>query len=178
MSDQEKKTNLSPKKISEAVSRATLSGFEADLSNDAAILQQENYSWDDLNKLREEVATSVMDFVTQVAELSSNKSIINNLGARLKEFTDTVTLFFKDMAEFGERVKAIRLKHEHLSGPITDMVSYNNYNSIAFEYHTLCNELAILVTPTMSQLVLITSEAIDASKQDEPPVTITGETLQ
>ena len=84
MSDQEKKTNLSPKKISEAVSRATLSGFEADVSNDAAILQQENYSWDDLNKLREEVATSVMDFVTQVAGLSSNKSIIIRIYLRSK----------------------------------------------------------------------------------------------
>ncbi len=178
MSEQEKKTNLSPKKISEAVSRATLSGFEVDLSNDAAIFEQENYNWDELNKLREEVSINVMGFVSQVAELTGNQSIVTNLGSRLKEFTDTVTLFFKDMGEFAERVKAIRMKHEHLSGPITDMASYNKYNTIAFEYHTLCNELAILVTPTLSQLVLITSEALDHTKQNDAPVLIEGGTVQ
>lgn len=175
MSEQETKPNLNPKKISVDVSRATMSGFKADTSGDLELLRQENYSWDDLNTLREEVAKGVMEFVTQVAQLSQNQSILANLGGRLKEFTDTVALFFKDISAFSERVKQIRVQHENLSGPITDMVSYNKYNIIAFEYHTLCNELAILVTPTMSQLILITSEAIDVTKANEPPVLIEGE---
>lgn len=178
MSEQQKKPNLNPKKISVDVNRATLSGFSANTNDDERILAQENYNWDELNTLREEVAKGVMEFVIQVTQLSQNPSILNNLGDHLKEFTDTVALFFKDISAFSEKVKHIRTQHENLSGPITDMVSYNRYNRIAFEYHTLCNELAILVAPTMSQLILITSEAVDKSKANEAPVIIEGENQQ
>lgn len=175
MSEQEKKPNLKPKKISVDVNRASLSGFEADISDDLRLLQQENYNWDELNKLREEVAAGVMGFVYEVSQLYHNPSIVGNLGSKLTDFVNTVGVFFKDMADFSERIKVIREKHEHLSGPITDMASYNKYNLIAFEYHTLCSELAILVTPTMSQLILITSEAVDNTKVKEQPVVIEGE---
>lgn len=178
MSDEKKTVNLQPKKISVDVNRATLSGFEVDTTDDLRILQQENFNWNDLSKLREELANNVMQFTLEVSNLANNPSIVSNLGSRLKEFTDTVGLFFSDISAFSERVKQIRSQHEHLEGPITNMTDYNNYNRIAFEYHTLCNDLAILVTPTISQLILITSEAVDETKRSEEPVIIQGESLQ
>jgi len=174
MKNEKTVVNLNPKKISTAVNQAVSTGFQANMDGDTDFLQKSNHNWDDLIKLKEELAKNILEFTMTVADMAKNTSILANLGPKLKDFLATVELFFKDMNTFSERVKGIRLQHEHLSGPITDMDSYNLYNRLAFEYHSLCNELAILVTPTMSQLILITSEAVDNSKAAETPVTIEG----
>lgn len=164
--------NLKPKKISTAVNKAVSSGFQVDTSGDEELFKDNNCSWDDLNKLKEEVGNSLMTFVFQVKQLAENPSILSTLGDKLDEFTGTVKVFFNDVTAFSDKIKDLRAKHEHLSGPITDMDSFDNYNRVTMEYHGLCNELTVLLTPTMAQLILLSSEAIDESASKEEKMTV------
>lgn len=175
MSEKNNVVNLQPKKISTAVNKAVNSGFQVNTEGDDELLLSNGYSWDDLNKLREELATSVVTFVTEVGQLAQNESILANLGEELGKFTATVQVFFRDIDDFSNKVKALREKHEHRSGPVTDMDSFSQYNQITFEYHSLCNELTVLVTPTISQLVLIASEAVDNTVQLETEAPVNKE---
>lgn len=172
--EKDKVVNLNPKKISTAINNAVNKGFEVDTSDDQKFLQGLDCSWDDLNALRETVANSLMEFVHQVKQLAENQSILATLGPLLDEFTSTVKIFFNDVTQFSEKVRVIREKHEHLSGAIKDMNEFDTYNRLTMEYHGMCSELTILLQPTMAQLILLSSEAIDKEASKEKKLVIDG----
>ena len=167
--------NLKPKKLSVAVHRAGTTGFEVDTSNDTDLFSGENYNWNDLLTLKDELGNGVLEFVRQVTSLVQNQDIISNLKDKSTHFYQTVELFFKDITDFSEKVKQNRILHEHKSGPVSDMDDFNLYNRVTMNYHSLCNELTILVTPTVSELMITVSEIVNESLQGEPQVIVPGE---
>lgn len=161
--------NLNPKKLSQAVNRASTSGFSIDTSKDGELLEGQNYNWNDLNSLKDELGRGVLEFVGQVKLMLDNPDIVKNLGDQTKHFSQTVDIFFKDITDFSEKIKAIRLQHENFSGPVTNLNQLSLYNRLAMNYHSLCNELTILVGPTISELVLTVSKVTDQSKLNVTP---------
>lgn len=162
------RVNLNPKKLSVAVSRAGSTGFSVDTSHDNEFLEGQNYSWDDLRKLKDELGAGVLEFVGQVNQMLQNPDIVNNLGEQTKHFSDTVEIFFKDITGFSEKIRVVREQHEHLSGPVTDLNQLSLYNRLAMNYHSLCSELTILVGPTISELILTVSKAVDLASLQVP----------
>lgn len=151
-------TNLKPKQITAAVNNALAAGFQINTQDDAQHLQDKSYNWNDLIQLKEELGGSILEFVGQVSQITMNPQIINNLGNKKAHFERVVELFFADVGAFSNKVKELRVQHEHLSGPVGDINQFNTYNRIAITYHSLFTELQTLVTPTLSDLVLTVSE--------------------
>ena len=150
-------TNGSP------VPAAERTHFEVDTSDDMTFLAEGNFNWDDLNKLCGELGNSVLEFVGQVRSTTLNQQVIDNLGDNTQKFTNAVNQFFNDIQEFSKDVEKLRLSHQGLSGPITDMDSYNRYNHMAMQYHTLFTELSGLVTPTISVIMIVISEIVSTA---------------
>jgi len=139
-------------------------GFNPKAKSEEELLIEAKYSWDDLNSLKTELGHSVINFVNQVTEVISNKDIINNLGDKLPLFNNIVKTFFADINEFSNRIKELRERHEDRSGLITELDEFTVYNNIAISYHSLFSELSTLVTPSLSELILLSTEAIDNLK--------------
>ena len=123
-------------------------------------LEKNNYKWEDLNILKEELGKNIIDFLSQVNSIITRQDIITNLGSRKEEFEKTVMTFFNDINEFSSKVKSLSEQHKNKSGNITNMDEFNIYNRLAIFYNVYTTELLELVTPTLSNLVLIVSEVI------------------
>lgn len=149
---------MKPKQITSAVNQALAAGFQINTSNDTQYLDGQNYSWDDLNQLKQELGNTVIEFVTQVAQVTTNQQIMSNLGAKKAHFDRTVEVFFSDINVFSNKVAELRVQHEQMTGPVTDINQFNLYNRLAITYTTLFNELQVLVTPTLSDIMLTVSE--------------------
>lgn len=147
-------SNLKPKQITSAVNNALAAGFQINTTGDAAYLDGKNYNWSDLIQLKDQLGGSVVEFLGQVNAIISNPDIINNLGTHKEHFERVVKVFFADIDTFSNKVKDLRVQHEHLSGPVTDLNQFNLYNRLAITYHSLFAELQTLMTPTLSDLVL------------------------
>lgn len=159
-------------KLSLAVNRATHGSpvsavertrFEVDTSDDLSFLTEGNFNWDDLNTLCTELGNSVLEFVGQVRSVTLNQQVIDNLGDNTLKFTNAVNQFFNDIQEFSKDVEKLRLSHQGLTGPIADMDSYNRYNHMAMQYHTLFTELSGLVSPTISVIMIVISEIVSTA---------------
>lgn len=150
--------NLKPKQITSAVNNALAAGFQINTSNDAQALSGQQFNWDDLNKLKEELGHGIIEFVLQVNTIISNPQIKANLGDKQQRFDRVTEVFFSDINDFSGKVKTVREQHEHLTGQVTDLNQYNLYNRLAIQYHTFFQELQVLVTPTLSELIMIVHE--------------------
>lgn len=150
--------NLKPKQITSAVNSALASGFQINTQGDGEYLEGKDYSWNDLVQLKEELGNSILEFVGQVNNIILNPQILAHLGDKKAHFERVVAVFFSDVSNFSNQVKALREQHEHLTGPVTDINQFNLYNRLAITYHSLFSELQVLVTPTLSDIVLTVSE--------------------
>lgn len=148
------------KKIVKEIDAAIKTGFQIDTSNDEDFLKNSDYSWDDLNKLKEDLGIQIIQFMAQVNEIITNPAIIQNLGKQADHFNKAIELFFTDINNFSIKVKDIRLQHEHLAGHINNLSDFNKYNRIAIQYQSLFSELATLITPTLSDIMLTITEIV------------------
>lgn len=169
------KPNLEQKQITKEINKALTSGFHINTDADEDFLKDSNFNWDDLVKLKEELGTSIIQFIGQVQSVITNVDIINNLGDQKAHFDKVVSLFFSDINEFSHRVKNIRTEHEHLSGHISNINDFNKYNRIAIEYQSMFSDLATLMTPTLSDIMLTVNEVFT---KNTSPVIITSESAQ
>lgn len=151
---------LEKKQVVKEIENAIQTGFSIDTSHDEEFLKTANYSWEDLNKLKEDLGTQIVQFIGQVQEVITNPAIIQNLGEKTQHFNKVVELFFADINNFSFKVKDIRVLHEHLSGRIETMTDFNNYNRIAIQYQSLFSELATLITPTLADLMMTVTEIV------------------
>lgn len=179
-----KKFNPNKKKLAQAVT-SVVNNEEVfvDLEDDETFLANNPVSWDDLNKLKDDLGSTIMDFVYQVKSTIENPQVVNNLGKRSDEFQKLVKLFFSDINGFSNQVKSTRMEHEHRMGRITTLEDYNTYNRLAITYHNLYMELTSLTSPTMSAIVLlisdITAEMDEALKLEaEEAVAETAEVIE
>lgn len=134
--------------------------IEINTETDKEFLEKNNYKWEDLNILKQELGKNIIEFLSQVNSIITRQDIIANLGNRKEEFEKTVMTFFNDINEFSSKVKSLSEHHENKSGNITNMNEFNMYNRLAIYYNVYTTELLELVTPTLSNLVLIVSEVI------------------
>lgn len=152
--------DLQKKKLSTEINRAVNQGFQINTQSDEDYLVDKNYNWDDLNKLKDDLGVSILQFVGQVNSVITNGDIINNLGDRKTHFEKVVNVFFTDINAFSMKVKVLREQHENNSGHVNNLNEFNTYNRIAISYHSLFTELTTLVTPTLSELMLVISEIV------------------
>lgn len=169
-------------KISKAINNVINGEYKVVTDNDHNLLKDSNFSWDDLNQLKEELAAKVMEFIHQVTSIINTPEILNNLNEHIHEFNKTVEIFFTDMNDFSSKVKNLREQHETKSGLVTNLDDYDLYNRVAVHYHSAFTELISLITPTLSELVLIASEATNIAKQKqevkvEEPISVSDEKI-
>lgn len=158
--------NLKKKTISKAVNSVT-EEMQVDTSGDMDLLKGEIYSWDELNKLKDELGQGVLEFVGQVNSVASNGEIISKLGDKKQKFQDTVNIFFNDINNFSDKVKVNRESHEHLTGKVSSLDEFDLYNRCAMTYHSLFEELSQLVTPTLSTIMIMITDIVDPSLAEE-----------
>jgi len=163
--------NLKKSKLSQEVNKAINEGFSFNTLSDTDLLKQSNYSWDDLTNLKTELGNSVLEFVSQVTGVISQKEIIDNLKENLNSFNNVVKVFFSDINEFSDKVKHLRLQHEGRTGPIVDLDEYNLYNRLAISYHSLYSELNMLITPTLGELMVLVTESVNNQQAKEKEIT-------
>ncbi len=157
-------TKYQKKKIAVEVGHVARNGFQIDTTQDTAALEKEKYNWDDLTKLKDELGSSILEFVGQVQQIITNKEIINNLGVKKDHFQRLVQVFFSDVNEFSGRFAEIRKEHDGKSGHVNTLTEFNQYNRLAIQYHGLFSELTTLIAPTMSELVLTIAEVAEGNE--------------
>ncbi len=151
---------LERKQITKEIDNVIKNGFNIDSSHDEDFLKTAQYSWDDLNKLKEDLGSQIIEFMGQVNVIITNRDIIANLGDNLEHFNKVVELFFADINNFSFKVKDIRVQHDGRTGHIDNLNDFNNYNRIAIQYQSLFGELATLMSPTLADLMLTISEVV------------------
>ena len=151
---------LERKQIAKEINNVIENGFNIDASHDEDFLKTAGYSWDDLNKLKEELGGKIIEFMGQVNAIITNRDIIANLGDKAQHFNKVTELFFSDINNFSFKVRDIRVQHEQLTGHIDNLNDFNNYNRIAIQYQSLFSELATLLSPTLADLVMTVSEIV------------------
>ena len=142
-----------------AVQSTIKNDIAIDTSGDEDFMEGQTYSWDELNTLKSELASAVMDFTNSVVEIVRNPFVTSGcLGEDQSRFDSTVKTFFSDINHFSNQVKELRQEHEHLSGPITDITGFNVYNRVSITYHNLFTELNALAAPSLSNLIILLTE--------------------
>jgi hypothetical protein len=161
------KSNSQKSIINREVNKVIQNSFSIDKSEDEEALKDKPYYWDDLNKFKEELGNSVLEFVGQVNCIITNPDIIKSVSHNKEHFEKLISTFFSDINEFSGKVRELRIQHENRTGHINDINEFNNYNRIAIAYHALYTELTALITPTLSDLILTISEADQSQFKQE-----------
>lgn len=146
-------------------------GLTVDTSNDAQTLNSNKECWNDLAVLKDDLATTLLQFVVEIESAVTSPEILNALGADRHEFDKTVNVFYSDVNKFTEQIQILRHQHEHLSGGIDSMDDLNLFTRLSMGYQTLQIELHSLLGPTMANIVLILHQALPskiAVKSTEP----------
>lgn len=142
-----------------------LNQINIDTSGDDAFLQTLPETWDDLNAMKDEMANSVLEFVSQVEEVSRQNVVMENLGSRKLEFERLHDVFYTDIDGFTKTVENLRSQHENRSGRITTMDELNLYNALGMEYAVLNQKLMTLIAPTITSIILLVNEVTDRLQQ-------------
>lgn len=151
-------SEVTKKPLSKEIEKIINKDLHVDTSQDVDILNLQDYSWDDLEKLKNDLGNSILQFIAQVNTVITNSEIINNLGGHKDNFNKLVTIFFSDINEFSNKVKNIRIQHEGRTGKVANLNEFDIYNRLTIQYHSLFTELTTLITPTLSDLMLTIAE--------------------
>jgi len=169
-------TSPQQKELTKAINKVIKDDFKVNTTDDEIILEDSKFSWDDLTQLKEELGNHILDFVSQVNSIVTNQSVINSLKDQLPYFNKLIMVFFSDINEFSGKVKTLREQHEGRTGPVINITDFDTYNRIAIMYQSYFTELTALVTPTLSDLVLVIAEATQNSKDSHITDVVAKET--
>lgn len=145
-----------------------LNQINIDTSGDDAFLRTLTETWDDLNAMKDEMANAVLEFVTQVEEVTRQNVVMENLGNHKLEFDRLLNVFYTDIDGFTKTVENLRVQHENRSGRITTMDELNLYNALGMEYAVLNQKLMTLIAPTITSIILLVNEVTDQLQQAQP----------
>ena len=160
--------DMQKKQLAKEIDKVIANGFNIDSSNDEEVLKNSDYKWEDLNQLKEDLANKIIEFMVEVNSAITNPLVINNLGTQAPHFNKLIELFYSDINNFSTKVKDIRVQHEDKSGPIKDINDFDVYNRLAIQYQSLFSELATLITPTLSEMMITIADIVP----NTGPVTI------
>lgn len=161
------KPHFSKTELNQVIDEAVNSGFVIDDTDHETVLNNSNYSWDDLNKLKDELGQSVLNFIGQVNSIITNPELIASLGDSKDHFSRLVNVFFTDINSFSGKIKALRVQHENQFGKVKNIHEFDHYNRLAIQYHALYSDLTTLITPTLSELVLTISDKVNAPVEQQ-----------
>lgn len=162
-----KNVNLQKKQLSSEIDRIVSNGMNSNFQPTPQPVQDVDFSWDDLNNLKNDLGNTIIGFMGEITKILGNSEVISKLGEKTEHFQKLVKVFFDDLNTFSEKVKELRVQHETRTGKIADLNDFNLYNRLAIAYHSLYNELIMLMSPTLSDLVLTISET--SPQQPETP---------
>lgn len=148
------------------IDRIVENGMQIDRSKDTDMLSDINQTWEDLNTLRQALADATMSFTGQVYTLINNTGVLEALGPKQALFDKLVHTFFADAQAFSQRIAQLRAQHEHRSGAFTNLEEYGEFNKLALQYQNANDELAALLAPTVSELVLIVHEQLGNAQNE------------
>ncbi len=144
--------------VAKAIDAAVNNGITVNTDDDLMLLNNHDHTWDELNGMKDSVASSVLTFTMQVHSLLSNQDIMGSLGVNQGKFRKLIEMFFSDINNFSLQVKNLREQHEHKSGRVTSMSDYDLYNRLSINYASLMTELSAVIAPTLGEIMLIVSE--------------------
>ena len=150
-------------------------GLTVDTSGDAQTLNSNKECWDDLSVLKNDLATTLLQFVVEIESAVTSPEILNALGADRHEFDKTVNVFYSDINRFTEQIQSLRSQHEHFSGGIDSMDDLNLFTRLSMSYQTLQIELHSLLGPTMANIILILHQALPSKIAVNPAETTIGD---
>ena len=145
--------------ISSAVNRA-MNEVYVDKSGDAAFLAQIGEGWDDLQTLKNELATSMLTFIMEIESILQQPELMAMLGAHKGEFDRLMNVFWFDIDRFSKTMQELRTQHETRSGKLATMEELNEFTRLSMSYQTLQVEMNSLLAPTMGSIVLILHEVL------------------
>lgn len=153
--------------INSAVNRA-MNEVYVDKSGDAAFLAQVGEGWDDLSVLKNELATSMLTFMTEVESILHQPELLTMLGANREEFNRLMNVFWSDIDRFSKTMQTLRTQHEDKSGALKTMEELNEFTRLSMQYQTLQVEMNSLLAPTMGSIVLILHESVPQRLEATP----------
>ena len=154
-----------PASINRQIDKLVEQGMQIDRSKDADVMANLTQTWEDLNALRTQLAETVMTFTGQVYGLINNTDVLSVLGEQRTHFDKLVQTFFADVEAFSTRVASLRVQHEDRTGKVDALDDYGLFMNLSLQYQNASDELNVLVTPTLSELVMIVHERVDSAKQ-------------
>ena len=156
--------------INSAVNRA-MNEVYVDKSGDGAFLAQIGEGWDDLSKLKNELATSMLTFMTEVESILHQPELLTMLGGNREEFNRLMNVFWSDIDRFSKTMQTLRTQHEDRSGALKTMEELNEFTRLSMQYQTLQVEMNSLLAPTMGSIVLILHESVPQRLEATPTQT-------
>lgn len=141
--------------------------MQIDRSKDAGVMADITQTWGDLNELRRQLAETVMTFTGQVYSLINNNDVLSVLGGKRAQFDKLVQTFFADVEAFSTRVAELRVQHESRNGKIDNFDDYGLFTNLSLQYQNANDELNVLLTPTLSELVLIVHECVGTGQSPD-----------
>lgn len=151
--------------IAKATRKVAQEMIEIDSDVNKNLIDTFTETWDDLTKMKDELAHSVIDFIQQVHSIIDNPTVQQVIGDRKSELDKLYNVFRSDIEEISSRIAGIRVKHESKSGRMTSLEEMTEYSRIFMEYQTIFTELQALLTPTLSSMVLLIDEVSPKQEQ-------------
>lgn len=151
--------------IAKATRKVAQEMIEIDSDVNKNLIDTFTETWDDLTKMKDELAHSVIDFIQQVHSIIDNPTVQQVIGDRKSELDKLYNVFRSDIEEISSRIAGICVKHESKSGRMTSLEEMTEYSRIFMEYQTIFTELQALLTPTLSSMVLLIDEVSPKQEQ-------------
>ena len=142
------------------VARAVEDSLRVDTSGDKELLSTFEQGWDDLNQLKDDLASTILNLVDEVQQILSNRNLLEQTDNRREEFDRLQDSFFSDVTNASEQIAALRAQHEGRSGPIASMDDLSVFTRLSLGYNTLGVELQALLAPNIASMVLLIDEAL------------------
>lgn len=133
---------------------------------DANLLSTLTETWDQLQEMKNQMASSVLEFVGHVEEITNSPQIMQNLGVHKGEFDKLLRVFYTDIDGFTRKMQEVRLQHDTRTGRIASMEELSLYNHLAMEYATLNQQLMTLIGPTIGSMMVLINETIPTIQSD------------
>lgn len=146
--------------IDRAIDTMVNDSIRVNKSSDFDMLNNISETWDDLQNIKNTIAMGVLEFVTQIEQITGTTVIMANLGANENRFRRLENVFYTDLNGFTLKVQELRQEHDHRSGPITSMDDLVIYNRLALEYASLNQQLTTLIAPTITEMILLVNEIV------------------
>ena len=130
-----------------------------DKSGDADFLAKIGEGWDDLINLKNELATSMLTFMSEIESLLHRPELLGMLGSNREEFDRLMNVFWADIDRFSKTMHNLRIQHDDRTGALKTMEELNEFTRLSMQYQTLQVEMNSLLAPTMGSIVLILHES-------------------